>query len=777
MRLSRPCSIAQFFFCILLFAFTSCTVVKNYPQKKPYVYETGVNVAGNLEKNNKKDLQLQLEQQLHDSLQPRKVSNLLFWQVLNNPPVFDSMYASQSIIYMRALLNSLGYYRDSIAYRVKIDSLRNQEYRAHIKFDVEPGRITTLDSIAYNLLADSSELSPRYKAELQNLQNLTAASLKEALVKKGDAFSKYQLAAERDRLADVYRNNGYLRYSQDEMLVIWDTIDASLLRPTLDPIEQARQLEALQRRQENPTADVEFILRENPDTTRITRYFIGNITVYPDLRPDTALFARDVEVVDSLRFISYRNLFKNDKLTEYIFLDKGALYRQSQYLKTQNKFSGLGAWRLVNIVQLPREGQDTVDFEIRLTPARRYGFNVNVEGSRNQGNLSIAEGNLIGIGINFTLQNRNFARAANQARTTFRYGTELNATTANLVQTQQVTLSHSIQFPRLVPHIPGFFNREKDNEVRSIFAFNIGNTDRLRYFNLSTFNTSWAIEKSWRNKLLGIRLPNIEYNYLIRRDSLKALEKVNASYRYIFNTGFIVSSLVNFSVATGSKNIARLLSSSVELPILPFQLRNDFYRFIKLDGEYRQTHTLGRNAFAWRFFGGVGLGLPFSNLDSTNLYLPFFRAYFAGGPNSMRAWPIRKLGPGSSLRSFARAEAPDRFGDMRLEANAEYRFFVANLPGVSVNSALFTDIGNVWFLRQNNDFPGGEFRLNKLGKDLAIGMGTGLRLDFGGFLKVRLDYSYRVKDPSPDVPAAQNKWFYGWQLFNGQLQLGIDYPF
>ena len=50
-------------------------------------------------------------------------------------------------------------------------------------------------------------------------------------------------------------------------------------------------------------------------------------------------------------------------------------------------------------------------------------------------------------------------------------------------------------------------------------------------------------------------------------------------------------------------------------------------------------------------------------------------------------------------------------------------------------------------------------------------------LDFGGFLKVRFDYAYKVKDPTPENPSAQNKWFYGWQLFNGQFQLGIDYPF
>jgi outer membrane protein insertion porin family len=158
--------------------------------------------------------------------------------------------------------------------------------------------------------------------------------------------------------------------------------------------------------------------------------------------------------------------------------------------------------------------------------------------------------------------------------------------------------------------------------------------------------------------------------------------------------------------------------------------------------------------------------------------MPFFKAYFAGGANSMRAWPLRKLGPGSSLKSFDRTEAPDRFGDIQLELNGEYRFFVADLKGVAINSVLFTDIGNIWYLRKNPDFLNGEFSLRNLGRDIAIGAGTGLRIDFGFFL-LRVDYAYKVKDPSPDDdrPELQNKWFPNWKLFNGQVQLGVTYPF
>ena len=198
-----------------------------------------------------------------------------------------------------------------------------------------------------------------------------------------------------------------------------------------------------------------------------------------------------------------------------------------------------------------------------------------------------------------------------------------------------------------------------------------------------------------------------------------------------------------------------------------------------MDAEFVQTFKIphSKNSFAWRFFAGAGYELP-SSTNRNNKYLPFFRQYYDGGANSMRAWAVRRLGPGSALKSFNQDIAPDRFGDMRLELNAEYRFYLTQFFGFPLESALYTDIGNVWFIRSNPDFIGGEFKFNKLWKDIAIGTGTGLRIDFG-FLKLRLDYAYKVKNPTPDINEAetQNKWFHNWKPFNGQFQLGIGYPF
>jgi outer membrane protein insertion porin family len=387
------------------------------------------------------------------------------------------------------------------------------------------------------------------------------------------------------------------------------------------------------------------------------------------------------------------------------------------------------------------------------------------------------------------IQNRNFARAANLAVTNFRYGVELNATSdQSTIQTQQYSLSHTIQYPRRVPVGIPLFKNSPEN-VRSIFGINLAYTNRTDYYIVRSISSSWTYEKSWKNKLFAVRFPNVEYYFLDRKDSLKRLIDSNSSFRYIFNKGLILSTIANLSIAGGSKNISRLgilsgeFSGLVASLISSKFLDSNLNRFVRFDGEYRQTHRIGpnkRSAFAFRGFFGIGYALARSSKDTINFYLPFFRQYYAGGPNSMRAWGVRRLGPGSALKSFARNNTPDRFGDMRIEANAEYRFYIANVSGVILNGALFTDVGNVWFVRKNPDFEGGEFQfnMNKIWKDLAIGAGTGLRIDFG-FLKLRFEYSYKVKDPTPDLGRAetQNRWFYDWKLTNGQFQLGIDYPF
>lgn len=758
------------FFALLtfLFLFSSCTTLRNYPANKPFVYQTNIDLVGKFSKDQQKQLTTDLQQQLDDSIQVRSVSKLigwkkgprLFYNEIVNPPVYDSANAEQSIQFMRALLNSRGYFRDSITYDT-VMRVKGDQQRTYVNFRVIPGKLITLDSVVYHLGNDT-------------LQQITEENMDGALIKKGAPFSKSLISSEFDRLVGVYRNNGYLRFSFEELLAVYDTVGVGLLRPTFDPIEQARQLQALQLRRENPTADLEVRLRANEDSSHLVRYYVGDITIFPDLSADTTRFIPQTTPSRGAAVVSYRNLFKPHIVTENIYLRRGQLYSRNTYLRTLNRLNSIGAWRLVSIDQVPRPGTDTVDFLVKMVPALKYQSSINLEGSQNRGNNPFV--GQYGLGITAGINNRNMARAAIQASTNLRYGIELGQ--KNNIQTQIITLNHAIIFPRIVPRF-GFIPERRRDNFRSILNFSLNNTDRFNFFNLYAVNFSWGYEYTWRNKQLNVRLPNFEYTIIQKRAQLLQLEKENASYRYIFNDGLVASTVLNYTVTGGSQNITNQKRINLEASgMLSGLIRSKFidsnlYRFVRLDAEFRQTHKISRSAFAWRVFGGAGVGLPLFEKDSSNRYLPFFKQYIAGGPNSMRAWALRKLGPGSNNKSTAINVAPERFGDVQLEANAEYRFPLANISGVQLNGTVFTDIGNIWFLRKNPDFENGEFRFNRLLRDLAIGTGTGLRIDFGFFL-VRFDYAYKVKDPARPL---NDTWFYNWKLLNGQLQFGINYPF
>ncbi|MEO7924953.1 MAG: BamA/TamA family outer membrane protein [Chitinophagaceae bacterium] len=757
---------------------TSCGVVpRHYPVKRPFVFKYNVEVVGNISAGEKSELQSRLPNQLDDSIRVRTARKLIYKgvnrPVLDRPPVYDSANAGKSVIYMRALLNAMGYFRDTISYKATIDTVGDDQYRTTVNFTVNPGKVVRIDSFSYNI-------------KQAELQSLAVANQANAVVKKGAPFAKTAISLELDRLVDIYRNNGYMRFSRQELIGLWDTLDVSLLKPTFDPIEQFQILEKLRERRENPTANLEIRLKPGFDSSKLTKYYIGQVTVYPDFTADTANYTRSEDMVNGVKVIYYRPVFKSRIFPSNIYFKRGDMYVLKKYNKTISRFNSMGGWRLVNIEPIPRPDQDTTDMVLRLTPAKKYSFFANLEGSRNQNAIS---GNLFGIAINLGLQNRNFARASNQANTNIRFGVETGrdtATNVKFIQTKQVSLSHTIYFPKTVLIGSLVPERFKEN-ARTILSFNAANTERRTLYNLTTLNASWGYEFQWNKSSFSFRLPNIEYSYLNPKPYLITLFDNSPALRNIFTDGFISSIMTSYSITGEKKKNINLFRTNMEIcGLLTGMIKNNrfldsnLYRFVKVDGEFIRKITMGRNAVALRAFAGVGYEFS-STVDAEKKNnLPFFKQYFAGGPNSMRAWALRKLGPGSAIKDFKLY--PERYGDVQVEFNAEYRFPLGKPLGVKVDGALFTDIGNIWFLK---DAPGRVaeeiFNFSRLGKDLAVGAGVGFRIDFNFFV-VRFDVAHKIKDPSPpsDKVYLQNKWFGYVQkdFYKGtQLQLGISYPF
>jgi len=771
---------------IAIFMLHSCNVlepyVKQYPPGKPFVYKTDVQVNGKTSKDSLVNITAELENQLDDSLQVKlsrkslgEVINYPFGALIKKPSQFDSSSVSKSLQFMRYYLNSIGYFTDTISFTTTIDTVKNDQLRTNVVFNVTLGKQVKLDSVGY-VLKDST------------LQKITNQHKKDAVIKKGDPFAQGNISAELDRLVSLYRNNGYLRFNRDDLFGLWDTLDVSLLQPNLDPFEQFLALEKLRERRNNPTANLEIRRHPLNDSTKHWQYTVRNITLYPNYNLDTAGKIPYVSFVKGVKVVQYDYKFKPKIFPGYVYLKTDSLFRQRNYDRTINRFNGLDAWGAVNVEPVYNKGSDTVDFIIRLTPKKKYSFSTNFESSINQ---STFLGSLFGVGVTAGVQNRNFLKGANITSTNLRYGVELgNRGEGQFIQTQQVGLTHQIYFSRfLAPNIgfiKGIKERFKGN-IRSVFTGSLGNTERFNLFKQVAINGSWGYEFQRRNWLMNIKLPNIEYSNLTKLAGLNELIVQNPSLANVFSDGFISSVVANFTLSgSDNKKLNRVFKVDIEQAgVLTGLIKNKFldsnlYRYIKLDMDLARLFTFGKTSLVLRGFVGVGYEFDFTADETKRYNLPFFKQFVAGGPSSMRAWQLRRLGPGSTVKDFIGVgSTPDRFGDVQIEANVEYRFPIAKPFGIPLNGALFTDIGNVWYLKNAPNRPAEEvFKFSRLPQDIAIGAGAGIRVDFSFFV-IRFDYAYKIKDPSPEpkFSAYKNK-FFGYPFFQGdQFQLGVNYPF
>jgi outer membrane protein insertion porin family len=802
---------------IIVILFSSCkswdfhtfpfTHIKNYPKNKPFVYGTNINLSGNLSKTEKNNLESKLKVQLEDSLDP-KFNQKIFWQVLKKPPVYDTTYVESSKRFMLALLHTSGFFKADINYNTVVDSVLDEDgnmYKLKLNFNVTPGPLWHFDSVWYNIaqrelqhLTDSTlktDSTKKIKDTVslgvqQPFQQVADSTVAQAYIKKGSSFSQDTIAMELDRLVELYRNRGYMKFTRNELVAVWDTVNVSLLKPAVNPMEQIELINQLTKQKENPTATLEIKLRPGYDSAKLTKFYVGRVYIYPDFSQDS-LTKKDTVVLDpTYTVIQTQNLFKPKVLPQNIYLRTGQVYNQNRYIRTVDRFNSNVAWRLATVEQKPRPGTDTVDFIVRLVPSKKYLFVANLEASRNQNSILFYLGNLLGIGVNVTLQNRNFARVAAQTNTILRYGTELSISKGTpLVSLIQAGVGYNIVFPKIIPHFD--FLPERFRDASTVLSFNATNTQRADFYNLITFNTSWSYLLQRRNKLYAAKLPNIEYSFLDAKPKLEDLIAQNPGLKNLFNDGLIVSGIYSFTVNGGTNKNLNSFKANLEIAgFLASLVQADFfkknlYRFIKPDVEFKRIKKIGTNDLVFRSFIGVGIPVKIDTSTGQNppayrsQYLPFFKAYSAGGPNSMRGWGLRRLGPGHSLNYFT--QFPDRFGDIQFEANLEYRFFLFELFGFKVNSALFTDIGNVWFNAPNPEFPGGEFKFSNFFRDLGVDVGTGARIDLGFFL-IRLDYGLKVHNPTPEPynQEGQYQYFYNWSLkylLGGVLQFGVTYPF
>lgn len=765
------------------------TAVKNYPQNRAFVYQNKIELTGNFAKDEKKRLLSQLENYWDDSMKVRKVQVFGFFYKIKSPSAFDSSKFSRSINFMNAYLNSQGYYYADFEKGYHIDTVKDQ-IRAYISMQINPGKNITIDTVRYDLNDPALDSIARLEA-------------KNSLLIQGQPYTKQLISNELDRLVNLYRRNGYFKFTREDLYAYIDSSNQQLLQLTLDPFEQAKLLTEIARaKKENPSWDIMVKRRELADSSRLFQYKIGNLYYYPETKitdiPDSLMLQQGFkEFRQREAVMRYRKgIIRYAPLREYTYFKKGDLYNEDRYYKTVNGLSQLGAWQNVDLRPEFR-GKDSLDFYFFMTPAVKQSFTIDLEGSRNTGDLG--SGNLLGISTNLSYNNRNVWKRAIQSVATFRTGVELSllsssAQQSGLIQSFLINAGHTYVFPRIIQPFKIASGFKKLDNRRTLWAINAGYVDRRTFYRLRTLNTSWGYEWKKGNTVYLYKPLNIELNALDKLDSLNSMIQKNPFLKASFNEGNIVSqsfSVIKTTISKKNPNKSHYFRFGIEeagglFGFIP-GLKGQIYRYIKAENEYRHSIKINKSEWAFRAYGGIGYNY---GSDSTiGITLPFFKQFSAGGPNSMRAWTLRQLGLGSSSQSeqdTLRNAFRDRYGDMQLEMNIEYRFPLAEIGSFKIGSALYADIGNVWNIKKtNNTDPSTLFSFSNLGRDVAIGIGTGLRFDLSYFL-IRLDFAYKLRDP---LRTSNGGWMSfkdfqwtdtranGLQIPNYALQLGIGLPF
>jgi hemolysin activation/secretion protein len=320
--------------------------------------------------------------------------------------------------------------------------------------------------------------------------------------------------------------------------------------------------------------------------------------------------------------------------------------------------------------------------------------------------------------------------------------------------------------------------------------------NRVQYFQMLSYNATYGYVYRPQPRITHELTPvNVQYVHLISKTAdFDTLLRERPYLNRTFQDQFILGSIYNFTYNTQTQptqrnhfffngnvdvsgNVLNLLQTQV------FKSEDDprtiakqpYAQYARLDFDTRYYRGITRRSqLATRML--IGIGMPYGNSKN----LPYVKQFSIGGPNSIRSFRPRELGPGTYTDTTTSGFF-DQTGDIRFETNVEYRFdIVPYLKG-----AVFVDAGNIWLARKDPDLPGetqrtgGEFIFSKALSQLAVGTGVGLRID-AEFFVLRFDLGIPVRDPAilnPDEPTNPYVLKIPPERKNMVFHIAVGYPF
>ncbi|HWS00711.1 MAG TPA: BamA/TamA family outer membrane protein [Prolixibacteraceae bacterium] len=699
------------------------------------------------------------------NLSSKKKDNSWFKRIGEAPVIYDPFLTQKTREEFERFLHNKGYYHAEI----RDSTLLKKNGKADVYYYIKANRPYTIRSYEMEIRDDS-------------LRNFLKKPAAESLIKANSLFDADLLGSESQRLLKKIQNDGFYKSTKNIFYYEADSVSKERgvdLKLVIDKESVGNTFDELSRKNHE-------------------RYTFRNFYYLNEKEIQSSLFsengAMDTIKSDTLRignhfFVSKKKLrLKPDLLMNANHMADRKFYSSVLVDRTYNEFFALRLFKLVNIRIVETGEKDTLGYPMldcffHLTPSMSQSYSASIEGTNSLGNFGLA-GNL-------GYQHKNLFRggevfdllflAATQKQS---YGEADSATTFNSVETG---IDARITVPKYIaPFLKvNFFEYSTPQTFFNISYNYQKRPDYTRTIARSAFGYQWKSSdyKTHRVNVLDLNLVKmfeLDSAFLDRIENLyikssyidHSITAFNYSYTYSTQTQKKLGYKVfKYNIETAG-NIPYLVSSALNRPkylseggtIEQYYLLNTpFAQYLKFDLEYRKLWMDGPyNGIAIRAFGGTAIA--YGNSDQ----LPFERKYFSGGANGIRAWPIRTLGPGSYQSDPN--EFPNQSGDIKLEANAEYRFkMIGPLEG-----ALFFDMGNIWSVRDNRE--GTEFSLNRFYKEIALGSGAGVRYDFS-YVILRLDLAFKMHDPSL---AEGDRWISpGDYMKSGNVNFvfGIGYPF
>lgn len=749
---------------LIVFFLGACNTMKHIPEgEKLYTGATlKLKSAGKVD-GGRKDLQYELEEVIsptpNKQLFGARVGLWLHYKAQEKPnrkliqklnkrygekPVF--MSDVNPIRNEKILLNRLennGYFGAQVSSSTKAKGKTGSvTYRLKVP---EPYLLQT-----YTYLPDSSAI------------DTLRGALEDSLIKVGSQFDTDLLKEERVRIDKYLKDKGFYHFNEDYLVFTTDT-----------------------NQYEDRRFDLYLSVKKSTPATAVDRYRINDITVYPDYSIDEGdTLYEDSIKLEGIVFMQGETKFKPKHLRDYIMLRRGDLFSQEARLATTRRLSSMGIFQYVSVRYatdtLKGDSVGLLNTTIQLSPYPQHSLRVEMQGVTKSNSFA-------GPALIIAYTNRNLFSGGEilEISGNTSYETQIASGSSKGLSSFQFSLNNSLTIPRIFPF--GIKSQGGYSVPKTRFGLNFSLIDRVQYYKLNSFQLEYGFR--WNSSEfisqeinpIDVTYTNVfgttaEFDSILDNNAFLAQSFESQfipglTYSFVYNQltekqrehRFFFKGTVDMAGNIGGvvQNITNRDKQIVGLP---------YAQFIKLDVDGRHYARVGRQSY-WvtRLF--AGWSKPYGNSST----LPYIKQYFSGGPNSIRAFTVRSLGPGSYNATNTGTSFFDQSGDLKLEFNSEFRHPIMSI----LKGALFLDAGNIWLVNENSAIPGGKFT-NDWYRQIAMGFGYGFRLDIE-FIVIRFDFATPLRTPYNN---SSERWIDDIGVWKGRgyknnvvLNFSIGYPF